>query len=44
MGDVMFVFKDVSYYMENESRLIITRDINDFDDIKKLIKLHLNFL
>lgn len=35
LGDVMFVFKDVSYYMENESRLIITRDINDFDDIKK---------
>lgn len=32
---VMFLFKDISYSLEGESRLIITRDINDREDISK---------
>lgn len=34
LGEIMFLFKDFSYYMEGESRLIITRDVNDYDEIK----------
>ncbi len=34
LGKIMFLFKDFSYYMESESRLIITRDVNDCDEIK----------
>ncbi len=32
---VMFLFKDISYSFEGESRLIITRDINDREEIFK---------
>lgn len=34
LGEIMFLFKDFSYSMEGESRLIITRDVNDYDEIK----------
>lgn len=32
---IMFLFKDISYSLEGESRLIITRDINDREDISR---------
>ena len=32
---LMFLFKDISYSLEGESRLIITRDINDRDEIHR---------
>ena len=38
LGGIMFLFKDFSYYTEGESRLIITRDINDYDEIKTTVQ------
>ena len=32
---IMFLFKDISYQLEAESRLIITRDIMDREEIKR---------
>lgn len=46
LGEIMFLFKDSSYQLETESRLIITRDIKDRLDIHKtrqdLPKLYIN--
>ena len=34
----MFLFKDMSYHLEAESRLIITRDVKDRSEIKKTLQ------